>query len=42
MLGSNVRTIMHTFVGDDVIVVYTFLFVRLSEMRLQLISFTCL
>ena len=42
MLGSNVRTVVHTFVGDDVIVVYTFLFVRLFEMRLQLISFTCL
>ena len=34
MEGSDVRTLMHTFVGDDVIVVYTFLFVRLSEMRL--------
>ena len=28
------RTVMYTFVGDDIIVVYTFLFVRLSEMRL--------
>ena len=28
------RTLMQTFVGDDVIVVYTFLFVRLSEMGL--------